>query len=283
MANMIRSSNFRGRIAAAAFGASAFVATTASANCDTSELLSAINKRVGSIEKTMGMPNRKIMLLFGAPGAGKGTQAETIVGCLGIPQLSTGDMLRAAVAAQTDVGKQAQAIMKAGGLVSDDIVVGIITDRIKEDDCESGFILDGFPRTVAQAKALDALLSMTNESVGLVLALMVPDAVLEERICGRWIHKKSGRSYHTKFRPPKSLPAGATASASNMLDDETGEPLMQRPDDTAAALVPRLQGFHSETIPLLQHYAGVVTEVKGDQAMDKVQCDVLKTLIKAFV
>ena len=127
--------------ATAAAGVAGVFAATASCDASTSDLLGAINKRVGGIEASLGMSSRKIMLLFGAPGAGKGTQAGVIVDCLGIPQLSTGDMLRAAVADQTDVGKKAQAVMKAGGLVSDDIVIGIITDRIQEPDCTGGFIL----------------------------------------------------------------------------------------------------------------------------------------------
>merc|ERR1711871_1864945 len=164
---------------------------------------------------------RNIMILTGPPGAGKGSQAPKIEEKLNIPQLSTVDMLRAAVAAQTDVGKKAQAAMKAGALVTDDIVVGIINDRIKEMDCGWGFILDGFPRTVAQTHPLDEMLANSNEKVNSVIAITVPDEKLEERICGRWIHKSSGRSYHTKFAPPKSLEPGATPSASNMLDDET--------------------------------------------------------------
>ena len=142
-------------------------------------------------------PPRDIMILFGPPGAGKGSQAPKIVETLGIPQLSTGDMLRAAVAAGTDVGMKAKAVMEAGGLVTDDLVVGIIRDRIKEDDCSKGFILDGFPRTVAQAKMLDDMLKTTGEAVKYVIALEVPDAVLTERICGRWIHSRGLALYHT--------------------------------------------------------------------------------------
>ena len=149
---------------------------------------------------------------------------------------------------------------------------GIIKDRILESDCTNGFILDGFPRTIAQAKALDELLAKTDEAVALVLELRVPDSVLEERICASWIHKSFGRSYHTKFKPPKS----------GMNDDETGEPLMQRPDDTAAALVPRLKEFHGQTVPLLGHYSAAVVTVMGDQPMVKVGSDVLAALVKAF-
>lgn len=225
---------------------------------------------------------RNIMILFGPPGAGKGTHGPKIEELLGIPQLSTGDMLRAAVAAQTEVGKKAQAVMKAGGLVSDEIVVGIIRDRIKEEDCRLGFILDGFPRTLVQAQALDKMLAEEGACVTKVIELQVPDEVLEERICGRWIHKKSGRSYHVKYAPPKSMKVGEDGSpiADSMKDDETGEPLMQRPDDTASALVKRLKGYHNETVPILKHYGpnGVVGTVNANQDMDGVWGEVLGSL-----
>ena len=156
----------------------------------------------------MADSSKTVMILFGPPGAGKGSQAPKIVETLNIPQLSTGDMLRAAVAAGTEVGKQAKDVMASGGLVSDELVVSIIKDRIKEEDCTGGFILDGFPRTVEQAKMLDAMLDGSGDSVNLVLALEVPDEVLTERICGRWVHKASGRSYHVKFAKPKSLGDG---------------------------------------------------------------------------
>eukprot|EP00928_Gymnodinium_smaydae_P037091 TRINITY_DN2580_c0_g2_i1.p1 TRINITY_DN2580_c0_g2~~TRINITY_DN2580_c0_g2_i1.p1 ORF type:complete len:555 (+),score=107.34 TRINITY_DN2580_c0_g2_i1:58-1722(+) len=226
--------------------------------------------------------SRNIVILFGPPGAGKGSQAPKIVETLGIPQLSTGDMLRAAVAAGTEVGLQADSVMKSGGLVSDSLVVSIIKDRIKEDDCKGGFILDGFPRTVEQAKMLDEMLTVSNEKVRFVVALEVPDKVLTERICGRWIHKSSGRSYHAtnpKLRP-KSLPEGATPSAENMLDDETSEPLMQRADDTEEALKSRLEAYHAQTVPILAHYepAGSVHRVKADVAPDEVWASIEKVL-----
>merc|ERR1719440_2627311 len=210
----------------------------------------------------MADSGKTVMILFGPPGAGKGSQAPKIVETLGIPQLSTGDMLRAAVAAGSEVGKKAKDVMSSGGLVSDELVVSIIKDRITEDDCKTGFILDGFPRTVEQAKMLDGMLESTGDKVSLVLALEVPDEVLTERICGRWVHKASGRSYHIKFAPPKSL-GDAKPSVETMLDDETGEPLMQRADDTEEALTKRLQGYHSQTVPILAHYApaGVVKKV----------------------
>jgi adenylate kinase len=223
------------------------------------------------------------MVLFGPPGAGKGTQAPKIVDTLGIPQLSTGDMLRAAVAAQTEVGKKAQAVMKAGGLVSDEIVCGIIADRIKADDCKNGFILDGFPRTVEQAKALDAMLAKHGEAVNSVVVFDVPDDILEERICGRWMDKASGRSYHTKFKPPKSMVVvDGKVDPASMLDDETKTPLYQRSDDTAGALKKRLASYHSKTVPILNHYApnGVVHKVNANQNINNVWGEVESKLRK---
>ena len=225
---------------------------------------------------------RNILILFGPPGAGKGTHGPKIEQMLGVPQLSTGDMLRAAVAAQTEVGKKAQAVMKAGGLVSDEIVIGIIRDRIQDPDCRFGFILDGFPRTLEQARALDRMLAGEGACVTKVIELHVPDEVLEERICGRWIHKNTGRSYHVKFAPPKSMVVGPNGSPvpESMKDDETGEPLMQRPDDTSDALVKRLQGYHGETVPILDHYKpnGIVKKVNANQGMDGVWGEILNSL-----
>lgn len=172
--------------------------------------------------------------------------------------------------------------MKAGGLVSDDIVVGIIRDRIKEEDCKSGFILDGFPRTLAQAQALDAMLAEEGACVTKVIELNVPDRELEERICGRWIHKKSGRSYHIKYAPPKSMQKdwSGKIKEGTMLDDVTGEPLIQRPDDTAEALVKRLSSYHGDTVPILNHYSpkGIVKGVNANQGMTGVWEEVLSAL-----
>ena len=227
---------------------------------------------------------RNIVILFGPPGAGKGTHGPKVEQLLrGIPQLSTGDMLRAAVAAQTAVGIQAQAVMKAGGLVSDEIVVGIIRDRIQQDDCKFGFILDGFPRTLPQAQALDEMLAQEGAFVTKVIELQVPDDVLEERICGRWIHKNSGRSYHVKYAPPKSMkldPTSGRPVPESMKDDETGEALMQRPDDTPTALVKRLQGYHGDTVPILDHYRpkGIVRTANANQGMDGVWREILEAL-----
>lgn len=223
---------------------------------------------------------RKIIMLFGAPGAGKGTQAPMIEEKYGIPQLSTGDMLRAAVANGTEVGKKAEAIMKAGGLVSDEIVIGIIADRIKDDDCKNGFILDGFPRTVEQATALDEVLANSDERVTNILELKVPDDVLIERVCGRWIHKTSGRSYHVRFRPPKSYD-GSSPCDDNMKDDATNEPLMQRPDDCEEAMQKRLELYRTQTMPILDHYSGTSTTiaaVDGCKGFDAIRDDIVASL-----
>lgn len=170
--------------------------------------------------------------------------------------------------------------MESGGLVSDDIVVGIIKDRIKQDDCSNGFILDGFPRTVEQAKLLDECLAESDEQVRSVIALEVPDEVLTERICGRWIHKASGRSYHVKFAPPQSLGDSAAPTAENMLDDVTGEPLMRRDDDSEEALKTRLDSYHAQTVPILEHYSQVVCKVNANQDMEKVWSEIQVSLPK---
>jgi len=221
--------------------------------------------------------SRNILMLFGAPGSGKGTVAPKIVEMMGIPQLSTGDMLREAVAAGTEVGLQAKSVMESGGLVSDEIVIGIIRDRIAAEDCSKGFILDGFPRTLEQSTALDALLAEKGEAVSRVLAFDVPAEVLEERICGRWMHKASGRSYHVKFKPPKSmtLDESGKPDPATMLDDETGEALYQRDDDTAEALKKRLAGYESQTTPILEHYGpkGIVNHINANQEIDSVAND----------
>lgn len=217
---------------------------------------------------------RQVLMLFGAPGAGKGTQAPKIVETLGIPQLSTGDMLRAAVAGGTEVGLKAKEVMESGGLVSDDLVLGIIEERIAAEDCAKGFILDGFPRTLEQARQLDVMLGKTGEAVSNVLAFEVPAEVLEERICGRWMHKASGRSYHVKFAPPKAMVLGndGKPDPATMLDDDTTEPLYQRADDTAEALKSRLEGYFSQTVPILEHYGpkGIVHSVNANQAPEEV-------------
>lgn len=225
---------------------------------------------------------RKIMMVFGAPGAGKGTQCSRIVDELVIPQLSTGDMLREAVAAGTEIGKKADAVMKSGGLVSDDIVIGIIADRIQQKDCENGFILDGFPRTTEQTKGLDEMLAKNGEAVSLVMAFDVDNAVLEERICGRWMDKATGRSYHVKFAPPKTMKLDANGKPipETMTDDITGDKLYQRGDDTAEALKSRLASYYGKTLPILDHYQGkgIVKRVDGGQPIEQVWVEVRSKL-----
>lgn len=273
---------FRKTVPMLAAGMVAFGATQFSMNQNNPSKAETPAVTDESTEKFVKYWPRAIIILFGPPGAGKGTHGPKVEELLGVPQLSTGDMLRAAVAAQTEVGKKAQSIMKAGGLVSDDIVVGIIRDRIKEEDCKSGFILDGFPRTLAQAQALDAMLAEEGACVTKVIELNVPDRELEERICGRWIHKKSGRSYHIKYAPPKSMQKdwSGKIKEGTMLDDVTGEPLIQRPDDTAEALVKRLSSYHGDTVPILNHYSpkGIVKGVNANQGMTGVWEEVLSAL-----
>ena len=167
-------------------------------------------------------------MVFGPPGSGKGSHCPRVGELLGVPHLSTGDMLRAAVAAGTEIGLRAKEAMQAGALVTDDLVVAVVVDRLAEPDCENGCVLDGFPRTEAQALALDdALAKRGNQKVTKVIALDVPDRALTARVCGRWVHEKSGRSYHVDFAKPASLaalPAGAAATPETMRDDATGEP-----------------------------------------------------------
>lgn len=225
-------------------------------------LRTILNQQMTTTPATIPFPvSRNIIILFGPPGSGKGTRAPFLVEALGIPQLSTGDMLRAAVAAGTEIGKIAGEVMKAGKLVDDALVLGVVKERIAAADCVKGFILDGFPRTMEQAKLLSEVLA--PEKVTMVLALQVQDEVLVERICGRWVHKDSGRSYHVKYRPPKSL-GDQVPSVETMLDDETNEPLMQRADDTEEALKARLAGYYEMTVPLLDYYKDVVVQMNAN-------------------
>jgi adenylate kinase len=216
----------------------------------------------------------EVLILLGAPGCGKGTVCPKLVSDFHMVHLSTGDMLREAVAAGNQKIKE---IMASGALVSDDIVIGLIMDKLRNRGDAKGFILDGFPRNVAQAKALDSMLAANGERVTRVIELDVPDAVLEERICGRWIHQASGRSYHVKFNPPKSM----AQEGAPMLDDQTGEPLMQRPDDNATALKKRLATYHEQTVPILSHYdpEGIVSKVNANQSIEAVWADVRAAML----
>jgi len=181
------------------------------------------------------------LILLGPPGAGKGTQAKAICEKYSIPQISTGDMLRAAVRAETSLGIEAKKVMDTGELVSDDLILQLVRDRISEDDCASGYLLDGFPRTIAQAEGMKKL----GIGVDFVVELQVADAEIIERISGRRIHLASGRVYHVKFNPPKT----------ENLDDESGEPLIQRDDDTEQTVRKRLQVYHEQTAPLIDYYS----------------------------
>ena len=172
------------------------------------------------------------LILIGPPGAGKGTQAAYIKEHFNIPQISTGDMLRAAVKAGTELGKAAKVIMDQGGLVSDDIIIGLVKERLQADDCKNGFLFDGFPRTIPQAEAL----KNAGIPIDFVLEIAVPDAEIIERMSGRRIHPASGRSYHIKYNPPKV--AGK--------DDVTGEDLVQRDDDREEVVQKRLAVYHTE-------------------------------------
>jgi len=181
------------------------------------------------------------IILLGGPGAGKGTQAGYIKERYGIPQISTGDMLRAHVKSGTDLGKAAKKIMDEGGLVSDDIIMGMVKERITEDDCKRGFLFDGFPRTLAQADAVkDAAVY-----VDAVVEIDVPDEEIIRRMSGRRVHLASGRTYHVTFNPPKE--AGK--------DDVTGEPLIQRDDDREETVKARLKVYHDQTEPLIAYYS----------------------------
>jgi adenylate kinase len=181
------------------------------------------------------------LILLGGPGAGKGTQAAFITEKYGIPQISTGDMLRAAVKAGSAMGLAAKKVMDAGGLVSDDIILGLITERLKQPDCANGFLLDGFPRTLPQAEALRA----QGVELDFVLEIDVSDEEIIRRMSGRRVHPGSGRTYHVMFNPPKV----------EGKDDATGEPLIQRDDDKEETVRKRLAIYHSQTQPLIEYYS----------------------------
>ncbi len=188
------------------------------------------------------------LILLGPPGAGKGTQAAFISEAYGIPQISTGDMLRAAVKAGTSLGIAAKQAMDSGALVSDDIIIGLVSDRLRELDCTDGYLFDGFPRTIPQANAIkDA-----DVALDYVIEIDVPDAAIVERMSGRRVHVASGRTYHVKFNPPKITGR----------DDITGAPLIQREDDREETVTNRLVVYHAQTEPLTAYYAA--WEASGD-------------------
>ena len=211
------------------------------------------------------------VLLLGAPGAGKGTQAQFITREFGIPQISTGDMLRAAIKAGTPLGLDAKQIMDAGGLVRDDIIIGMVKERIAQPDCAHGFLFDGFPRTLAQAEAMVA----AGVDLDAVVEIDVPDAAIVERMSGRRVHLPSGRTYHVKYNPPKV--AGK--------DDETGEDLVQRDDDKEETVKKRLAVYHEQTEVLVDFYSKLTGEhapryikVDGTQPVETVKENVITAL-----
>lgn len=206
------------------------------------------------------------IILLGAPGAGKGTQAGFIQNTFGIPQISTGDMLRTAVKQGTVLGQLAKSIMDSGGLVPDKVIVDLVQERLALGDCRKGFLLDGFPRTIPQAEALKA----TSVVVDWVVNMVVPDEIIVQRLSGRWVHLASGRTYHQIFQPP--LHAG--------LDDVTGEALTQRPDDTEMTIRKRLEVYAQQTSPLIDFYrqwfqeeplkAPQFVSINGDESVEKI-------------
>ena len=194
------------------------------------------------------------IILLGAPGAGKGTQAKFISEHLNIPQISTGDMLRNSVAKKTDLGLKAKVLMEKGELVPDELILDLVKDRINEDDCSNGFLFDGFPRTLEQAKALQ----MRGVKIDCVIEIMVDDKEIIERMSGRRVHSESGRTYHIKHNPPKK----------ENIDDETGEPLIQRADDNEETVKKRLEIYHEQTSPLVNFYKNTSREDGGNRYVE---------------
>ncbi|MFV3369692.1 adenylate kinase [Pseudomonas sp. NY15435] len=212
------------------------------------------------------------VILLGAPGAGKGTQARFITEKFGIPQISTGDMLRAAVKAGTELGLQAKSVMDAGGLVSDDLIINLVKERIAQPDCAKGFLFDGFPRTIPQAEAMKE----AGVSIDHVVEIAVDDEEIVGRIAGRRVHAASGRVYHIEHNPPKV----------EGKDDETGEDLIQREDDKEATVRHRLSVYHSQTKPLVDFYQKLAaaegtpkyTRVEGVGSVEQITSKVLGAL-----
>jgi adenylate kinase len=211
------------------------------------------------------------LILLGAPGAGKGTQARFICEKYNIPQISTGDMLRAAVKAETELGLKAKAVMDAGGLVSDDIIIGLVKDRISDPDCAEGFLFDGFPRTIPQAEAMVE----AGVDIDHVVEIAVEDEEIVKRLSGRRVHPGSGRIYHVEHNPPRR----------EGLDDETGEPLVQRDDDREETVRERLRIYHSQTSPLIDFYQSLGGEnvpayhrIEGVGSVDEIRDRVFAAL-----
>jgi adenylate kinase len=211
------------------------------------------------------------LILLGPPGAGKGTQAEFLQKKLSICKLSTGDMLRAAVRRGTELGKQADAVMKAGKLVSDDIMIALIRERITHTDCDNGFILDGFPRTIAQAEALDGMLAEMKKPLAFVIELTVNDSVLVERIAGRFSCTICGTGYHDTFKPTKIAGVCDTCGSTDFT---------RRKDDNRETVKSRLEAYHAQTAPLLPYYKGrgILKSIDGMADIDVVSQEIAKLL-----
>ncbi|MGE5548370.1 MAG: adenylate kinase [Solirubrobacterales bacterium] len=216
------------------------------------------------------------LILLGPPGGGKGTQAKRLMDKYGLVQLSTGDMLRAAVASGSEVGKKAKAVMDAGQLVSDEIVIAIIDERLDQADTKSGVIFDGFPRTVAQAEALDAMMARKGRKLSFAIEIRVPDAPIVERITGRFTCAKCGAGYHDKFQKPKT---------DGVCDACGAREFVRRADDNAETVNKRLAAYHAQTAPLLPYYEqqGKLRVVDGTQDIAKVTTDLEKILDGALV
>lgn len=212
------------------------------------------------------------LILFGPPGAGKGTQAKRLEDIYGIAQLSTGEMLRAEVAAGSELGRRAEDIMKAGDLVPDEMIIGMIDGRLDREDCRKGFILDGFPRTVAQAKALDGLLGRKHLSLDHVISIEVDDDAMVERITGRFTCATCGAGYHDTFQQPK---------VDGVCDKCGGTTFERRADDNEATVRSRLEAYHEQTVPILDHYAAqnLVRTVDGMASIDAVT-DQLRAIVE---
>jgi adenylate kinase len=211
------------------------------------------------------------LVLLGPPGAGKGTQAERIKARYGISHLSTGDMLREAVAADTAVGRRAKTIMDAGRLVPDDVINRLVAERIAQPDCARGFILDGFPRTLAQAEALDALLEERHDRLDRVLELAVDDDALVERISGRFACAECGAGYHDRFKQPQ---------VAGVCDVCGSREFIRREDDKAETVRARLEAYHAQTAPLLPYYRerGLLTAIDGMAGIDEVTAEIFETI-----
>ncbi len=212
-----------------------------------------------------------ILILLGPPGAGKGTQAARIKQEFTIAHLSTGDMLRGAIAAGTEIGKQAKGVIDAGKLVSDDIMIGLVEERTKEEDCANGFLLDGFPRTVAQAEALDDLLERSGQKLNAVIEIAVDDNALIDRISGRYACANCGAGYHDSFNKPK---------ADGVCDNCGSKEFTRRSDDNADAVRTRLVAYHEQTAPLLPYYReqGILRAVDGMAEIDNVTAQIFKEI-----